>query len=382
VFASREDAGAERYVRVVAQCALRRGWVVHAGFPCSEATIELRWELRASGAHCHRLALATRQPRTRVHALRTAVAQAWVTLGFLLRTRPGAVLVVLAHPDQLPGTVIAAALYPALSLASVQLVPPDLRFTNARRSLYGVSRGLGQRWVALSADNRARLARALGWDDTRIDVIYNGIEVPDVRPDERAKLRRRLRAELSLPVGAKLLLTVGRLNRQKGHDLIVGSIPVVAAEHPDAFWVWVGEGPEREPLMRALELERAQNRVLMLGFRDDVPRLLAAADLFVFPSRYEGAPFALLEALASELPVVVSDAGPLPEIVRDGAEGRVAPSEDPDALAAITSWALLHTVDMRRMAAAGRDRVRSDFSREAMCDRTLALLRPSKAQAV
>ncbi len=321
VFAAREDAGAERYVRVIADAALRRGWAVHAGFPGADATAELRRDLLGAGAHCHRVAFAIAQPRTRAQAVWGALAQAWATLGFLARTRPDAVLVVLAHPDQLPGAVAAAAMYPARSVASVHVVPPRLRFTNARRFLYAVTRRLGERWVALSVDNRRRLALALGWKADRIYLVYNGIEDLGPPPAERAVLRRRLREQLSLPDDAKLLLTVGRLNRQKGHDLIVGSVPAVAAEHKDAFWIWVGDGPERESLTRALELAGADDRVRLLGVRDDVPQLLAAADLFLFPSRYEGAPFALLEALVSELPVIVSDAGPLPEIVRDGSRG-------------------------------------------------------------
>lgn len=369
VFASREDAGAERYVRVIAGAALGRDWVVHAGFPDVVATAGLRRDLLVAGAHCHRVPLALEPPRTRAQALGGALAQARATLGFLLRVRPDAVLVVLAHPDQLPGAVGAAALYPARSVASVQVVPPGLRFTHARRALYGLSRGLGQPWVALSADNRQRLALALGWEVGRIDLIYNGIEDPGPPPQDRAGVRRRLREQLSLPDGAKLLLTVGRLQRQKGHDLIVASIPAVVQEHPDAIWLWAGQGPERESLLRD-----ARGRVRLMGVRDDVPLLLAAADLFVFPSRYEGAPFALLEALAAELPVVVSDAGPLPEIVRDGVDGRVVPAEDADALATVTSWALEHTAEMRRMAAVGRERVLTEFSREAMCSRTLALL--------
>jgi glycosyltransferase involved in cell wall biosynthesis len=169
---------------------------------------------------------------------------------------------------------------------------------------------------------------------------------------------------------------VGRLNRQKGHDLIVRSIPAVAREHPDAFWIWAGDGPERESLTRALELNEAQDLVRLLGVRDDVARLLEAADLFVFPSRYEGFPFALLEALVRGLPVLVSDAGPLPEIVRDGIDGRVVPAENAAALAVTTSWALEHDAEMRRMASTGRNRVLTEFSRERMCEETLALLAP------
>jgi glycosyltransferase involved in cell wall biosynthesis len=379
---SREDGGAERYLRVIAQAAAHRGWHVHAGFPPLPATAALREQLRTMGVRCHSLPLAATQPRSRGEALRLAASQARMTLGLLRHVRPTTVLVVLPHPDQAPGVVLAAALYPAPSVTSVQLVPTGLRFTRGRRLLYSGSRELGQRWLALTADNRRRLAGALGWRQDAIDLIYNGVadDLADSSQD-RSQIRREVREELGLPRIAKLIATVGRLNDQKGYDLIADSIPDVVSDHRDAYWVWAGDGPARESLTRRLRLIGAHDRVRMLGFREDVPRLLAAADLFVFPSRYEGAPFAVLEALLSELPVIVSDRGSLPEIVRDGVDGRVVHAEDSPALSHLTAWALDHTAEMSAMAETGRCRVLAEFSREAMVDQTLALLSPSQRRS-
>jgi glycosyltransferase involved in cell wall biosynthesis len=375
---SGEDGGAERYLRVIAGEGAGQGWRVHVGLRPITRITKLRNELRASGVHCHALRLRDPDPESRSAALKDTAADLMTTLRFLARVRPTAVLVVLPHPDQAPGPVLAAALYPARSVACVQLVPPGLRFTPARRSLYTLARRLGQIWITTSLDNQRRLAEALEWPHATTNLIHNGVSGGGVmmagQPDG---LRRALRMELGLPERAKLILTVGRLNRQKAHDVIAESIPEVVSKDDDAWWVWAGDGPERTALERQLERLGVRSRVKLLGPRDDVPVLLHASDLLVFPSRYEGAPFALLEALAAELPVLISDAGPLPEIVRDGVEGLVVPVEDAQALAARTSWALGHPEQLRELAAAGHARVLRDFSRDGMVSQTLALLWPA-----
>ena len=138
--------------------------------------------------------------------------------------------------------------------------------------------------------------------------------------------------------------------------------------------MWVGDGPSRTWLTQRLQRAGTRDHVRMLGARDDVPSLLAASDLFVLPSRYEGSPFALLEALVCELPVLVSDVGPLPEIVRDGIDGRTARADSAVALALAIVSALDSSVQMQAWAAAGRRRVLGEFSCERMVSSTLALL--------
>jgi glycosyltransferase involved in cell wall biosynthesis len=368
---SREDGGAERYLRVIAAAARRRGWAVHAAFPSLDATRTLLGDLQALGIECHGLAVPGSQPAGPAQALRVAAAEARGTLRVLGEVKPTTILTVLPHPDQAPGLVLAAAAYPARAVTSVHLVPPDLELTDARRLLYTLCRGLRQRWIAVSPHSRRELARALRWSERRIDLVHNGVggDAPrDVGAD--------IRAELGLPPETKLLLTVGRLNRQKGHDVLAESIGAVSRRHPQAHWAWAGDGPARAALTAQLERLGLSGRVSMLGVREDVPRLLAAADLFLFPSRYEGAPLALLEAMAAGVPVIVSDSGPLPEIVRDGVEGLVVRGEDAGALAQATCWALEHENEMSALAAAALRRVASEFSRERMVAHTLALLTP------
>jgi glycosyltransferase involved in cell wall biosynthesis len=377
---SREDGGAEGYLRTIVRAAAERGWAVRAALPPLSATARLRDDLVAIGASVRPLRLAATEPRGHRQALISTASDAWVALRVLRQMRPDAIMVVLPHPDQAPGLVLAAALHRAHTVVNVQLVPPDFSLTHGRRALYGLCRSRGQRWVAVSAENRRGLAAALGWPEHTIEVIHNGVDDAPRWNGQRAVAASDLRSELGLPADARVVLTVGRLNQQKGYDLIAGSIPAVVSDHPNAYWVWAGDGPERTSLTRQLEAAGVPDRVKLLGLRDDVERLLAAADLFVFPSRYEGAPFALLEAMRARLPVVVSDAGPLPEIVRDEVEGRVVPAGDREALSRATSWALDHPEQMRVMGLNGRRRVVAEFSQDAMTKRTFDLLRADGRQ--
>jgi glycosyltransferase involved in cell wall biosynthesis len=375
VFPSREDGGTERYIRSLAFAAVGDGREVHAAFPLLESTATLRAELAGEGVRCHVLPLGMTEPTGTRAALYIAAREAVATTRLLRRVRPRATLVVLPHPDQSPGPVLALAAHRSRSAAIVQMVTVELRFTPHRRRLYTLARMLGQSWIAVSADNRRKLAQALRWDESQLTWIYNGVsDELTIPPAGRAEARRRLRDELQLPMDARLVLSVARLNYQKAYDVIADSISDVASSRPDTHWVWVGDGPERESLNRQLEAAGVRDRVHILGYRPDLHYFLAACDVFLFPSRYEGVGLALLQALLSELPVIVSDAGPLPEIVTDRVDGLIVPVEDAHALGAATSWVLEHDEAAHSMGLAGRQRVLSAFSEEKMLQATFALL--------
>jgi glycosyltransferase involved in cell wall biosynthesis len=132
------------------------------------------------------------------------------------------------------------------------------------------------------------------------------------------------------------LLALARLVPQKGLDLLLRAF--ARLRDPSlAEWrvVLVGDGPEREALRTLAEREGVSERVAFEGFRSDPSPYLARASVFVLPSRFEGMPNALLEAMAAGLPVVVSDASPGPlEMVQHGVHGLVVSSENVEALAA------------------------------------------------
>ena len=154
--------------------------------------------------------------------------------------------------------------------------------------------------------------------------------------------------------GPPLVVAVGRLAEPKDALTLVRAL---AGVHDRQFTaVLIGDGPDRpsvEAEVRRLEL---QDVVALAGTRDDVPELLARADVFALSSRSEGAPVSILEAMAAGLPVVASSVGGVPELVADGETGLLVPPGDPAAMAAALGR-LLEDVDLRRrLGAAGRDR--------------------------
>jgi glycosyltransferase involved in cell wall biosynthesis len=194
----------------------------------------------------------------------------------------------------------------------------------------------------------------------------------------RLDARRSVRDELALPAGARLVVSVGRLHRQKGFDLLVSAAPSVVRDNPDVWFVCVGEGPERATIEKRAQELGVRDRIRLLGYRTDVPRLLSSGDLFAFPSRFEGLPFALLEAMAHCLPVVASDATSTPEILADRVHGLLFPSGDAESLREALVWALGHPDEMARMAEHAVQRTR-DFSEEEMLRHTLDWFAPGVA---
>ena len=153
-------------------------------------------------------------------------------------------------------------------------------------------------------------------------------------------------------------ISVARLVPQKGLDVLIAALPRLsgaAAEWPVTL---VGDGPEREALQQQARDLGVSERLRCLGFRSDPERFLAEAAVFVLPSRFEGMPNALLEAMAAGLAVIVTDASPGPlEVVEPGVSGLVVPSDDPAALAEAMQVLVSDPERCRRMGAAARERI-------------------------
>src|SRR5204863_7471061 len=131
-----------------------------------------------------------------------------------------------------------------------------------------------------------------------------------------------------------------------------------------------GDGDERERVeRRARELALPADRVRFLGFRRDVPRLLAASDFFVLPSRTEGLPLCLLEAMAQGLPAIATPVGGVPEVIEEGITGLLTPVEDPAALAEAIRRLAAEPALRARMGAAAQRRAAEEFSFAEMTGR-------------
>jgi glycosyltransferase involved in cell wall biosynthesis len=143
----------------------------------------------------------------------------------------------------------------------------------------------------------------------------------------------KLRKELGLNEREILVANVSRLVPGKGHGYLFQSIKLLADSAPEAHFVIAGDGELRGELGESVRRMSLDDRVHFLGFRNDMENIYADSDIIVFPSLAEGLPLAIVEALASERPVVTTDVGGISELVGDGECGFVVPPKDPKALA-------------------------------------------------
>ncbi len=205
----------------------------------------------------------------------------------------------------------------------------------------------------------------------KLAMIPSGIgseEPPAVDPAE-------VRAGLGLSVDAPLVLFVGRLAEQKGVDTLISALDLLQHVRPDVRALIVGEGPLRprlEETARAFRLFE-DRRVSFLGHREDVPRLLAAADLLVLPSLYEGLPNVVLEAMRFRKPVVATAAPGTTEVVEDGVTGLLVPLRDPPALTQAIRRVIEDPELARGLGEAGRARVEAEFGVTLMVERFASL---------
>lgn len=349
--------GAEAYLDAIADAAGADGYRVDVAIADTEATRPWGERLADAGHRVHRLARVTtlRHPGP---AARHAA--------FFARRR-----YALVHFNQVdpwscaPAIVAAHATGHRRLIATSHLpnttydVPTPWRARVAPRYL--------RRIVLIAHCHLAGLVTR-GEDVSRHRVVVNGIDVP---PLPTPADRRRARETLGIGDDRFVLGAVGRLTAQKNHVWLVRALASV----PGATAFVIGDGPEHDALATAIERRDLRDRVRLLGARDDVAALLPGFDAFAMPSRYEGMPFAALEALAAALPIVATDAPEFRDVGGDTDAVSYVPLDDDDALAAAIG-ALVDAPDARRRrGATGRARVEAAFRRERMLAETLAIYR-------
>jgi glycosyltransferase involved in cell wall biosynthesis len=171
---------------------------------------------------------------------------------------------------------------------------------------------------------------------------------------------------LSIPLNARVVGTVGRLNEVKRQDHLIRAAAGLGVGYKDVHLLLVGDGPERAALERLAESLGLSARVHFAGYQSAPERFLPAMDIFALTSRLEGLPLALLEAWAASLPVVSSAVGGVPKVVREGETGLLFPNGNEPALTAALRDLLSDPAKAARMAATGLAVVRKEYSLERM----------------
>jgi glycosyltransferase involved in cell wall biosynthesis len=231
--------------------------------------------------------------------------------------------------------------------------------------------------IAISTEIRAGLLRR-GVSAARVHDIPNAVDLKKFRPvavEERSRLAQKLR----LPAGKTLVIYAGRLSRAKGLPMLIEAWPTLIERYPELYLLIVGSGSIsfdncEDYVKEFTRTHQLEKHVQFLGESSCVQEYLQAADLFVFPTEYEGFSLALVEALACALPVAVTEVGAAPDLIEDGRNGFLFPPKNSAALVAAIEAALAARDRWPEIGAAARASV-TRFDLSVVADQYLTLCR-------
>lgn len=205
----------------------------------------------------------------------------------------------------------------------------------------------------------------------RIGVVHNFIDVHRFHAADAA-VGKQLRAELGISENAMLIGVVGDVLKRKGLVYLIRALPAIAEAIPNVHVISVGQRSEldyRDLLRSEAARLNVDGRITYAGFRSDVVNVMSAIDLMVLPTLEDSLPLAILEGMASGLPVVATTVGGLPECVVSGETGWLVPPAQNGAIAAAVISVLADPERLRRFGEAGRERIHTHFSRESQIHR-------------
>jgi glycosyltransferase involved in cell wall biosynthesis len=269
-------------------------------------------------------------------------------LGLLAGRLAGVPVVATAHGY--PSTFRRSGVYRRLDLLALRLC----------RHIICVSEGFQQELLAAGLEPR------------RLSVIRNGIAVADMVQKASAG-RQTLRHDLGLEPDDVIVMAMGRLSPEKGHIYLLQAARLLVQQGVKVRVVIVGEGPLKEELAGEAKRLGIEKHVFLLGFRADIPALIAQCDLSVLPSLSEPLGNVILEAMALGKPVIGTTAGGIAEMIVNAETGLLVPPADAEALEAAVRQLLDNPQQARSLGERGRERVLSEFTVERMADRLAAV---------
>jgi len=212
----------------------------------------------------------------------------------------------------------------------------------------------------------------IGIAEEKVSLIHNSMRTPEL-PDRGC--RAPLLQSLGWDPTSFVVTVVARLEPVKGHAVLLNALKTACAQHPQLRCLIVGEGRMRESLTTQMRQLQLQNHVRFTGFRDDVSTLLAASDAFCLPSLSEGLPYALLEAIAYRIPLLVSNVGGMAALLTDQKNAVLVPPSNSQALGSGLAWMMEHREEAAELAEAAFDLIQQRFSCDEMIGETVKIYR-------
>jgi glycosyltransferase involved in cell wall biosynthesis len=271
------------------------------------------------------------------------------------------------HPRNSLPAVVAARRSGARAVVATEhlALVPDSHYPMGRwmiTFLVRCTNRLLDRTIAVSALSRDMLIENYHIAPDSIVAIRNGIDIARFDDDVGGDA---VRAELGFAPNDRVAILVGRFAARKGHSYAMRAMRLASVRVPDLRMIFAGDGELESELRVEAEELGVSDRVLFVGFRRDIPRLLAASDLLLLPSEDECLPLVILEAMSSRLPVIATDVGGISEAVDDGRTGILVRPRDAEGLADAMVEVLGDRDRARAMGLEGRRKVEAEFSLEA-----------------
>lgn len=372
---------------------------LQAPFPRRTTVMQITWSLVAGGAEMYALTIASNLDAREYRPLLCAVDQGGALEGEIRRLgmpytimhrRPGIdwklmwrlwrlfrsnqVDVIQTHHFNqlfysLPGAILTGTRIIHTEHSIEAYKKRHLRIALRLMSLFC------HKVIAIGSDGQRTLRHQVGIPARKLQVIRAGVNTRhyDIPPQQA-------RQELGLEMHDRVVTIVARLFPEKNHRLLLQAFASVVRRLDRAKLLIVGDGIEENAIRQHVAELKLESHVRLLGVRRDVPRILAASDLFVISSDREGLPIAVLEAMAAARPVVATAVGDLPLVVHDRQTGRLVPRRDPHALAAALTELLADPQTAQAMGDRARQLVQEKYALPAMIAQYGKLYRASCPQ--
>lgn len=290
-----------------------------------------------------------------------------IPLARLIRRRPVDVILTLRERDFRLAGLAAKLACRGRVVARMRAVSGHDQSRQRRNLQFYRQRWRYNYFAARVITNSARGKRDLvdgGWlAADRVEVLRNGVDLSAFDPEKI--LGGPLRKEYGIPGDAAVVSLIARLNEGKGQLLLAEAAVELLKRRPDTFFLFVGTPTRRvyhEKLQEFIEQSGYAGRLILTGFRADVPRILADTDVLVLPSAAEGLPNAVLEAMAMRRPVIATDVGGTKEVVENGVNGFLLPVPvSVPLLCEKLDFLLAHPVERERMGRMGRATIEREF---------------------
>lgn len=259
----------------------------------------------------------------------------------------------------------------AARLAGLPIVHSRRQDNPESRLAVAIKYRLFDRVVAIS-EGIGKVLLSEGLPEAKLRVVRSAV---DPAPYQQSCDKDWFRSEFGLPDKCRVMGIVAQLIARKGHRFLLQAMPELLARFPDLHLIIFGKGSAEADILELIRTLGLQNSVHLAGFRDDLPRILPCLDLLVHPALMEGLGVSLLQASSAGVPIVASRAGGIPEAVRDGVNGILAPPGEAGALGDAIARVLGDGELARRLGEGGRDLIAREFSVDGMVEGNLRVYR-------